>query len=214
MFFLFVIVGIIAWVNSEDEDDKDTNDSENSGGDNSGGDPTPSGTMYHGKELTPEYRLRKDGKTYCPLDMTGHGRSEEEEWEDCQKRCADTNGCLYFNFYENGGCHLSTGEEGTGCTSSNNPTSVSGRAFVPSYYSRLTPMNEFASAGTYYGPWLTGTDRSNSSWEDCQYRCADTTGCVYFNSYPNGGCHLSGSDATATVSSDNPTNKAGRALKP
>ena len=243
MCLLFVIIGIIAWVNSGDDgdDDSDGDNSgdnsggdnsggdnsggdnsggdnsggDNSGGDNSGGDSTPSGTMYHGEELTPEYRLRKDGVTYCPLDMQGHERSEEEDWEDCQKRCVDTRGCLYFNFYPNGGCHLSTGEDGTECSDAiDNPTQIVGRAFVPNYYSRLTPLDELAAPGTSYEPWLTGTDRSKSNWDDCQYRCADTPGCVYFNSYPNGGCHLSGSDATARIDSNNPTNKAGRALKP
>merc|ERR1719183_3047667 len=33
------------------------------------------------------------------------------------------------------------------------------------------------------------------SAKDCQSRCASVAGCAYFNFWPDGGCHLAGSDA-------------------
>ena len=50
--------------------------------------------------------------TYFPLDIPGHGRTAEPNVEACQNRCANTKGCSYFSFWDNGGCHLS-GPEAT-----------------------------------------------------------------------------------------------------
>ena len=44
---------------------------------------------------------------YSPIDIPGHGRTVESNAKSCQKRCANTKGCSYFSFWDNGGCHLS-----------------------------------------------------------------------------------------------------------
>lgn len=43
------------------------------------------------------------------------GRSVESDWDGCRNRCRNTDGCLYFTWWWDGGCHL--GGEGTSLTS-------------------------------------------------------------------------------------------------
>lgn len=63
-----------------------------------------------------------------PLDgVHGEVRSSEANWQACQQRCLDTTGCIYFNSYSNGGCHITDGRNGFDKVSSNIP-SKSGRA--------------------------------------------------------------------------------------
>jgi hypothetical protein len=65
-----------------------------------------------------------DGTWYLPVDMAGQGRTVGTAAQ-CQQRCRDTAGCRFFNNFPNGGCHISTGAEGTGA-GGNNPTRMSG----------------------------------------------------------------------------------------
>merc|ERR1711871_600577 len=67
---------------------------------------------------------KTDGTWYLPLDMPGQSRTVETP-QGCQTRCQRTSGCLYFNSFPNGGCHLSTGTGGTQGGGSN-PTAKSG----------------------------------------------------------------------------------------
>lgn len=44
---------------------------------------------------------------------------------------------------------------------------------------------------------VSGQGRSvESSWQECQERCASVAGCSYFSYWPNGGCHLQSASAT------------------
>lgn len=54
----------------------------------------------------PEPSCFQSGYRYMPLDMRGHGRTEESTAEQCQARCAATFGCAYFSYWADGGCHL------------------------------------------------------------------------------------------------------------
>jgi hypothetical protein len=65
--------------------------------------------------------------------------------------------------------------------------------------------------GTWYYPLngITGQERTVGTPEECQKRCRDTTGCVYFNSFPNGGCHLTTGQDGSAVPTTNPTAKSG-----
>ena len=83
-------------------------------------------SVLSGTTLVPLSELNTDGTWYMPLDMPGEVRTSSS-WEECQQRCADTDGCIYFNSFPNGGCHITDGSEGTK-TDENNPTAVSGRA--------------------------------------------------------------------------------------
>merc|ERR1712038_279033 len=73
----------------------------------------------------PANACETDGTWYLPLDMAGQERTESS-WEDCQKRCQATAGCQYFNAFPNGGCHITTGAEGTKA-GGDNPTKRSGK---------------------------------------------------------------------------------------
>ena len=69
------------------------------------------------------------------------------------------------------------------------------------------------SDGTRYLPLnMDGQGRtSEASWEHCQERCASTAGCEFFNSFSNGGCHISDGSDGSEIDEGNPTAKAGRA---
>ena len=44
---------------------------------------------------------------YTPLDgVPGEDRSEESNAKACQARCQNVEGCAYFSFWKNSGCHL------------------------------------------------------------------------------------------------------------
>ena len=76
----------------------------------------------------PEENLFEAGWRPMPLDgVHGEGRSSEANWQACQQRCLDTTGCIYFNSYSDGGCHLTDGRNEFD-KPSNNPPSKSGRA--------------------------------------------------------------------------------------
>ena len=65
------------------------------------------------KTPNPESNLKDDGTWYIPIDgIEGEGRTSSS-WEECQQRCLDTEGCVYFNAFSNGGCHITDGREGT-----------------------------------------------------------------------------------------------------
>ena len=81
----------------------------------------------------PEENLFEAGWRPMPLDGV-HGvnpkRTVEANWQACQQRCLDTTGCIFFNSYPNGGCHLTDGREGFHAPGLTiwNPPSKSGRA--------------------------------------------------------------------------------------
>jgi len=57
-------------------------------------------------------RCNSLGVVRMPLNMVGEEQTVETPGE-CQQRCKDTPGCKYFNSFEDGGCHITTGAEGT-----------------------------------------------------------------------------------------------------
>ena len=61
---------------------------------------------------------------------------------------------------------------------------------------------------------MEGQVRSTGSWEECRDRFINTGGCKYFNSFRNGGCHITdGIEGIKTVTGKNPTAYSGYALK-
>ena len=75
----------------------------------------------------PEENLFGTGWRPIPLNgVHGEGRSSEANWQACQQRCLDTTGCIYFNSYSDGGCHITDGRDGFDKPS--NSPSKSGRA--------------------------------------------------------------------------------------
>ena len=80
----------------------------------------------------PPSQIRTNGTWFMPLNMSGQGRSAEtgttaEKASKCQERCRNTDGCVYFNSFSNGGCHISDGSAGEQRVGGN-PTARSGRA--------------------------------------------------------------------------------------
>jgi hypothetical protein len=65
-----------------------------------------------------------DGLWYMPLNMAGQGRTVASP-QGCRQRCKDTAGCKFYNNFPNGGCHITTGDEGTK-VNPGNPTISSG----------------------------------------------------------------------------------------
>merc|ERR1712088_506709 len=49
--------------------------------------------------------IEVDGK-YMPLDMPGQKRTVTDSASACQDRCLNTEGCSYFSWWNDGGCHL------------------------------------------------------------------------------------------------------------
>ena len=46
---------------------------------------------------------------YKPIDnVPKQSRTTESDAVACQKRCFNVEGCSYFSFYDDGGCHLSS----------------------------------------------------------------------------------------------------------
>lgn len=46
-------------------------------------------------------------------------------------------------------------------------------------------------SGKWYMPLnMAGQGRTVGTKEQCQQRCKNTSGCNYFNNFPNGGCHI------------------------
>ena len=90
------------------------------------GSGAPSGTAL----CEDEAHVSSDGLWYLPLNMLGTDRTETPRWQDCQKRCALTKGCVFFNNFPNGGCHITDGSGKIG-NYPNNPTAMSGRATCP-----------------------------------------------------------------------------------
>jgi hypothetical protein len=46
------------------------------------------------------------GYEYSPLNMAGQGRTSTVSAAACQTRCANTLGCGFFSWWEDGGCHI------------------------------------------------------------------------------------------------------------
>ena len=65
------------------------------------------------KTLNPEGNLKTDGTWYIPLDgIEGEGQTSNT-WQECQQRCLDTEGCVYFNSFAGNACHITDGRDGT-----------------------------------------------------------------------------------------------------
>ena len=66
--------------------------------------------------LNAEENLKTDGTVYLPLSMSGGKPTPEERtkgtWQECQKRCIDTPGCVYFNSFPDGSCFITDGRDG------------------------------------------------------------------------------------------------------
>lgn len=105
------------------------------------------------KTPNPESNLKDDGTWYKPLDgVEGEGRTSSS-WEECQQRCLNTEGCVYFNAFSDGDCHITDGSEGTSMgeyrqdiidlnpgVAGTNPTIKSGRAEMP-HTGGCSPVN-------------------------------------------------------------------------
>ena len=46
------------------------------------------------------------GSYFVPLDMPGQGRSVTKTWGDCRNRCRQVDGCAYYSWWPDGGCHI------------------------------------------------------------------------------------------------------------
>lgn len=156
-----------------------------------------------GKNTPP--KIFTNGIVIKPLNMAGQGRTVGT-WRECRDRCINTPGCEYFNRFPNGGCHITDGKEGPK-PGGGNPTSHSGKARA------FSPNSSPRTDGIWYMPLdMEGQGRSTGSWQECRDRCINTGGCKYFNSFPNGGCHITdGIEGTKTVTG-NPTANSGKAL--
>lgn len=124
-----------------------------------------------------------------PLDMPGQNRTSVQTWQQCSTRCRYTPGCKYFNFFPDGGCHITTGADGEK-EFPKNPTKYSGETLgandVKSDGKSFLPVQDIDLMDKSY------KRKSNieKNWEACRVRCASTKGCINFNYYKDKRCHL------------------------
>jgi hypothetical protein len=85
---------------------------------------TPTSVGNTSSSFIKSNKCKTDGTWYNPLNMPGQGRTVGTP-EQCRQRCINTPGCKYFNNFPNGGCHISTGKDGSGINRGN-PTKISG----------------------------------------------------------------------------------------
>lgn len=86
-------------------------------------------TIWNGKppiQISPSF-CDSSGKWHLPLNMAGQGRTSTTP-AGCQQRCKNTPGCFFFNSFPNGGCHVTTGAEGS-MTNPGNPTKQTGSKY-------------------------------------------------------------------------------------
>lgn len=105
------------------------------------------------KTPNPEGNLKSDGTWYKPLDGIDGEERTSNTWQECQQRCLNTEGCVYFNSFTNGDCHITDGRDGTSIgeyrqeivgpnpqLEGTNPTIKSGRAEAP-HTGECSPVN-------------------------------------------------------------------------
>ncbi|CAK0859706.1 unnamed protein product [Prorocentrum cordatum] len=54
-------------------------------------------------------RCHQTRARHDPLDMPGQARTVEQSPLECQRRCANVDGCAHFSYWPDGGCHLQDG---------------------------------------------------------------------------------------------------------
>jgi len=115
--------------------------------------------------------------------MAGQSRTQEMP-DGCKQRCINTPGCVYWNYFPNGGCAITTGAEGIS-TVAGNPTKLSGGKNC------VIDVLSCDTSGIWYLPLdMAGQRRTVETPDGCKQRCNNTPGCVYWNNFPNGGCHI------------------------
>lgn len=152
---------------------------------------------------------------WYPLYWNGHQRTAEYSAWACSERCRNTHGCRYFNYFPSKNCYLTDGSEGKKDADPRWPSLVIGSPDCQTgeYPTEMTgdPDCETGQDPTTYtgtkdcalppGPCATdgrralplrwnNQERTVSTPEECKQRCKDTSGCIYFNSFWNGGCWL------------------------
>ena len=77
--------------------------------------------------------------------------------------------------------------------------------------STLEKEDKLKTDGTVYLPLdMPGQEMTNSTWQECQKRCADNKDCVFFNSFENGDCYITDGSQGIRSGGENPTSKSGR----
>jgi len=126
-------------------------------------------------------------------DMPGMKKSFEIDATACQARCAKVEGCCYFNFWPDGGCHLQS------CGARRMPPSGRGAADVIAGKVRIDLKDCFLSAKQRKGVSIeNGEEIKVVSSNACQERCAKTKGCCFFNFYADQKCFLHTCNADLT----------------
>ena len=75
---------------------------------------------------------------------------------------------------------------------------------------RMGGSSSCSTDGTWYLPLdMAGQQRTVATPAGCQKRCRDTTGCWFFNNFPNGGCHITTGASGTASGGGNPTAQSG-----
>ena len=144
----------------------------------------------------------EDGTTkiYCPKDDWNNS-DDHSRWVPSSDSCICWPGTKFATHNNNKRCVPDTSQ------SLVNPYPV--------------PPSQIRTNGTIFLPLNmpgqgrsaeTGTTAEKAS--KCQERCRNTPECVYFNSFPNGGCHITDGSAGEQSGGGNPTARSGRAHGP
>ena len=112
--------------------------------------------------------VRNDGTLYLPLDWAKNSSTPTRQrrdhdgvtWQDCQKRCATTPGCVYFNSFTDSQCLLSDGSKGT-AVDKNKTLQFSGRA----------TCFEEGGSNKRHSPAAWFLEDSVKTIEECEHAC-------------------------------------------
>ena len=75
---------------------------------------------------------------------------------------------------------------------------------------RVGGSSSCSTDGTWHLPLdMAGQQRTVATPARCQQRCRDTTGCRYFNNFPDGGCHITTGASGTKSGGGNPTARSG-----
>ena len=75
---------------------------------------------------------------------------------------------------------------------------------------RVGGSSSCSTDGTWHLPLdMAGQQRTVATPARCQQRCRDTTGCRYFNNFPDGGCHITTGASGTKSGGGNPTVRSG-----
>jgi len=138
-------------------------------------------------------------------NMPGQDRTSEKNSIACRDRCNRVSGCVHYTFYQDGGCHLQSGDSELhgGWYVRSGPGRPEDCCAVPKVWwaidhNRRRRRRWRTDKGQPHWYTLDGRRRGKShgqTLQQCQQRCASVSWCQHFTFWRDGGCHITDSSA-------------------